>query len=188
MAAGEQDGKREQLQARRGRYAQADVDRVLSTMVSENARLEGEREELRERVAALEAELAEFRDIEQALLDSVVTGQRAAADVLADAEKEKELIVEAARDAAERIAQEARTERARVIEEIERLRRGASELVHSYRAFVPAALRVLDAMESVAPRPQGAPADENPLVQPTEVYFSRTPAEAGGSDERAADR
>ena len=103
---------------------------MLSTMVSENAQFEGEREELRERVAALEAELAEFRDIEQALLDSVVTGQRAADDVLAR----------------------------------------------------------LEAMESVAPRPPGAPAEENPLAQPTEIYFSRTSAEAGGPDEPAADR
>src|SRR3712207_5307119 len=124
--AADEDANREQLPLRLGRYAKADVDRVLSTLAGENARLKDERDELLGRVAALDEELDGFRKIEQALFDSVVTGQRAAVDVLEEAEEEKQSIIEAARQTAEGIVKEAQAEHARLGEEIERLRSAES--------------------------------------------------------------
>ena len=205
----DEEVEHEELPVRLGRYSKADVDRVLSKLLNDNARLKRDREELRARVVALEAQLDGFRKIEQALLDSVLTGQRAALDVIEEAEDEKRLILDSAREAAEGIVVGARNESARLVEEIERLRSLESELVHGYRAFLLAALNVLEAKGSASPQPEGAPVEngrpeetpndetspeetppyetspedvpsaEPPRAETTEVFFSRAPD--GGS-------
>jgi len=144
------------LQARRGRYAKVEVDHLLHELFANYDVLWSERTEIGSRVAALEAELGGFRAMEQELRDGILTGQRAAAEVVREAERERERILETARTQGEDLSRAAHEERGALEEDVERLRTLDSELESNYRAFLYAALHVLENRESP---PAGAPSE-----------------------------
>lgn len=155
------------LEARRGRYAKAEVDYLLEEVFARYELLWNERESFRARAEALEAEIAGFRELEQALRDGILTGQRAAGEVVHEAERERERIVEAARLEADEATRAGRDEVARLQADIERLRTLDAELESNYRAFLYAALRVLEHRE-----PAPASSHESPpaaLTQAAEI-------------------
>jgi cell division septum initiation protein DivIVA len=145
------------LEPHRGRYAKAEVDFLLEELFARYELLWNERERFRTRVEALEAEVAGFRELEQALRDGIVTGQRAAGEVVHDAERERDRILEAARLEADEAARAGRDEVARLQADIERLRTLDAELESNYRAFLYAALRVLEHREPAPATGQEAP-------------------------------
>ena len=149
--------RRHGLEARRGRYAKAEVDDLLEEVFARYDVLWRERERFRTRAEALEAEIARFRELEQALRDGIVTGQRAAGEVVHDAERERDRIIEAARLEAVDVTRAGRDEVARLQADIERLRTLDAELESNYRAFLYAALRVLEHREPAAATSHEAP-------------------------------
>jgi cell division initiation protein len=159
MSLSPDEVRRHGLEARRGRYAKPAVDRLLEEIFASYEELWRERDELSARAQGLQQELASFRELESALRDSIVTGQRAAGEVVQEARRERERIIETARIEAEDIIRSARAEKERLTHEVERLRTLDSELEANYRAFLLAALNVL---EDRPPQPPVLPLEERP--------------------------
>ena len=150
------------LTPRRGRYDKAEVDRVLADMVVGYEQLGLERDDLRAQIEALEDELARFRELDRALRDSLLAGQQTATKVIREAEaRAKQIIEEAdaegehyvrsAKAESEEITRTAIAERDRIQQEVERLTSAEAQLHANYRAFLLAALNVLEDDPSEAP-------------------------------------
>jgi cell division septum initiation protein DivIVA len=167
MALTPEEFRHHGLEARRGRYAKAEVDYLLEEVFTRYDMLWREREHFRTRAEALETEIAGFRELEQALRDGILTGQRAAGEVVQDAERERDRILERARLEAEDLARSGREEVATLQVDIERLRALDSELESNYRAFLYAALRVLEHREPAPASSQDAP--PSALTQAAEI-------------------
>jgi cell division initiation protein len=130
---------------KRGRgYARQDVDDLLSTVIGSYEQIWAERDRLHSRVRELEASLAGYREYETLLRDSVLTGQKAAEELRLDAQRKHDEVVEEARREAERILESGREECAKLQSEIDRLRRVERDVQAGYRAFLVAALEVLE--------------------------------------------
>ncbi len=133
-----------ELEAHRDRYPKQNVDRVLETIIGSYETVWAERDALRTQLDALKEELDKFRQLERALRDGIVTGQRAATQVREEAERERERILAAAGVEREAIVRAARDERQALGTEVDRLRGLQSELENNYRAFLLAALSVFE--------------------------------------------
>jgi cell division initiation protein len=81
-----------------------------------------DRANLEDRVHELESKLAELRSTEDAMRNALVTAQRAADDMRAQAGREAELIVRDAESRGRDLVHKAYAERSQVQREIERLR------------------------------------------------------------------
>ena len=151
---------------RLGGYDRADVDRLLEDLGRNYAEVCAERDELTARLEKAQEELSRYVELEHVLRDSIVTGQQAADELRERASCDAEAALEAARQRAEalirethetqdearvearRVAEElvtdARAERASLQAEIEELETVKKELHASARAFLRAALDVIE--------------------------------------------
>ncbi|HLB03891.1 MAG TPA: DivIVA domain-containing protein, partial [Gaiellaceae bacterium] len=84
------------------------------------------------------------RELEALLRNTLVSAERAADEMRAQARRESELVVEEARAKAREVAHGAQDERARVELEVRRLRALEAETRLAYRAFLTSALERLD--------------------------------------------
>jgi DivIVA domain-containing protein len=91
------DVRNERLKRKTRGYHRAQVDRLLDRVLLSYEQVWSEHDAFRERVAALERELASFRESDGFLGRALVTAERVAADVRARAEDEAGWLVEAAR-------------------------------------------------------------------------------------------
>ena len=150
------DAREVVLPVRRGRYDQAQVDRILDEIVSSYEHVWDEREGLRARVQKLELEFQTIRELERDLRDGLVTAHRAAANVRAEAENERRRLLEEAQRAAEQIRRERQAEVMQLQAEIERLEALEAELQSNFRALLLAALDLLENGSSAAPAREGS--------------------------------
>jgi cell division initiation protein len=128
------------LKAGRG-YDRDDVESLLEHIASSYEQVWLERDELRSRVTELEGEVANFRETERYLSDTLVTAQRAAEELRSEAERDAERLKQEAladlghaKAAATRELEELRAE-------IEQFRILERELRSNLRAFLEAGLR-----------------------------------------------
>jgi cell division initiation protein len=130
------------LKSGRG-YDRADVDELLENVTSSYEQVWLERDQLRSRAAELEDELRKFREQERLLSDTLVTAQRAAEELRAEAGREAQQL----KDEALAQTRSAKTEAERELEElrveIERFRTLERELRSNLRAFLEEALRTV---------------------------------------------
>jgi hypothetical protein len=116
---------------------------------------------LRERVSHLEHEIQWYRGIEDKLGDAVRIAQTTGTERERRAREDSERILRRSRREAGEIVEHARRQRDRVRGEVEHLEGLREELVTSYRAFVGAALELLDeetvGMDAAAGRGQRSP-------------------------------
>jgi DivIVA domain-containing protein len=121
-------------------YDTGEVDRLLGDLASSFGDLERERNDLRERVTRLEAGLEEHNEVQHLMREALVSAQRTADELHERTQQECDELLRQARVDAETITAEARGERARAEEEIEKLRAQERELRASYRVLLHAAL------------------------------------------------
>jgi len=100
-----------------------------------------EREDLRDRVEQLEAELKRHRELETLLRETLVTAEKSVIELKDQARTEAELVIREAHTAARSITQDALTERERLLGEATRV-----------RALLQAALTTVDESEHEAVR------------------------------------
>ena len=100
-----------------------------------------EREDLRDRVEALETELKRHRELESLLRETLVTAEKSVIEQKDQARAEAELVIREAHTAARSITQDALSERERLIGEATRV-----------RALLQAALTTVDESEHEAVR------------------------------------
>jgi cell division initiation protein len=133
----------QKLKSRLGNYDREDVDELLENVTASYERVWRERDEARVRVSELEKRLADYQELERLLRDSLLTGQRAADEVKAEAARQAEALVEDARRKADRVVAEAHRERDAVNAEIARLRSVEQNVQARCRALLVGALEAL---------------------------------------------
>jgi cell division initiation protein len=118
-------------------YARAAVDALLAQIADSFEDVWRDRADLAEKVDQLEDDLVRYRELETLLRTTLVSAERAAHELRAQATREAELIVGEAHSEARSITREATAERERLLTESRRV-----------RALLRAALATLDDSES----------------------------------------
>lgn len=152
----------QKLKSRLGNYDREDVDRLLETIAASYEQVWDERDAARARVAELEQSLSGYEELERHLRDSVLTGQRAAAEVKAEAARKAEALVENARTQAAKIVTEAEHEREKVTSEIGRLRSVERDVQSNCRAILVGALEALGSDGSASLDPENRRREPTP--------------------------
>jgi cell division initiation protein len=125
-------------------YERPGTDRLLEEIVESFEQVWRERADLRDEIERLEGELHRHREVEDALRNTLLSAERMADELRAQAHREADLIVVQARARAREIAAQAEAERERVHVEIRRLRSLETDVRAEYRAFLLAALDRLE--------------------------------------------
>jgi cell division initiation protein len=151
----------QQLNSRRGNYDRQQVDELLEHVAASYEQVWHERDaaraqlsELERRISdyeELERRISEYEELDRLLRDSLVTGQRAAEVVKAEAAEEAEALLEEARGKAEEIVSRAHRERTRMEAEIERLRLVEEDVQARCRAILVGALEALSRQDASTP-------------------------------------
>jgi cell division initiation protein len=137
-------------------YAQASVDGLLEDVVRSYESVWRDRADLRDEVERLEGEVARYKEVDVLLRNSLVSAERAADELRAQAGKEADVILDEARVRAREITAEAEAERERVRGEIRRLRSLEADVRAGYRAFLVTALDRLEGDTEERMRPDQA--------------------------------
>jgi cell division initiation protein len=151
------------LKGRLRRYNKRAVERLLQDVVASYGQVWQERDRLRDRVEELERELGPLREAERHLSDSLVTAERAAAEVRAKAAKEAEELLAQVRARSRAQHKEMDARRTWLENEIDRLEMVERELQASLRAFLLAGLELVEDREAT----RTAPVVEVPLSNQT---------------------
>ena|SRR3989449_6554624 len=124
-------------------YKRGPTDRLLVEIAESFEDVWRERADLADKVESLEADLVRFRELEALLRTTLVSAERAAAELKDQARREADLILGEAHAEARKVQRDAVAENERLIAESRRLR---------------AALRMaLETLEDVAPEEADAP-------------------------------
>ncbi len=134
-------------------YRRRAVDALLEEIRLSYEEVWRERADARDEIDRLESELARHEELETLLRNALVTAERSADELRAQARREADLLLDEARVRAREIVSAAEGERERVRAEIRRLRALEADVRREYRAFLVAALDRLedDAGEPEAP-------------------------------------
>jgi cell division initiation protein len=116
-------------------YRPSSVNRLLEEVKESFEEVWCEREELRDRVEELEAAIAQHREVESLLRETLLQAERTALEVKGQAQSEAEQIVKDAHTEARSITQEALAERERLTSDSARV-----------RAVLESALAIVDEM------------------------------------------
>lgn len=144
---------------RRG-YDREEVDKLLERVAKSYEEVWRERDELRARVSELKSEGGSPRDSEHVLHEILVSAQRAADQVLADAREEAERLSSAAREEAKAAAER---ELGDVRAEIERLQSLERYIYSGLRARLEEGLKLIE---------DGRPSEGAPPSEPLEEVKS----------------
>lgn len=109
-------------------YRRRATDELLDQIVRSYEEAWRGRASLEDQVEQLEAELGRFRELENLLRDTMMSAERAAESLRADARREYELTLQEARLKAREIVEQAETDAERTQAEVRRLRAARSEL------------------------------------------------------------
>jgi cell division initiation protein len=147
----------QKLKSRLGSYDREEVDELLENVAYSYEQVWDERDAARARVAEIERRLLEYEELEDLLRDSLVTGQRAAEDVKAEAAKQAEHLVQEARRKAGEIIAEAHREREAIKAEITRLHSVEESVQARCRALLVGALEAIGSSGDATQEPRSRP-------------------------------
>jgi cell division initiation protein len=125
-------------------YGREPVDKLLDEIVRSFEAVWRDRADLRDELERLEGEVARYKELDVLLRNSLVSAERAADELRAQAGKEADVIVEEARVRAREILADAEGERERILAEVRRLRSLETDVRADYRGFLLAALDRLE--------------------------------------------
>ncbi len=125
-------------------YSRRAVDALLEEIRLSYEDVWRERADGREEIERLESELARYKELEVLLTNALVSAERSADELRAQARREAGVILEEARLKARETASAAEAERERVRADIRRLRALEADVRRDYRAFLVAALDRLE--------------------------------------------
>lgn len=103
-------------------YRRTDVDGLLNEIADSFEEVWRERADLSDRLDELETDAAKHRELEALLRSTLVSAERAAQDMKAQARRESDLIVQEAHAEGRRVAREAAAEKRRLEEDIRTIR------------------------------------------------------------------
>ncbi|MDQ3865956.1 MAG: DivIVA domain-containing protein [Actinomycetota bacterium] len=126
-------------------YARGAVEGLLADVVASYEDVWRDRADLRDELERLEAEVARYKELDVLLRNSLVSAERAADELRAQAGKEAGTIVQEARLRARDIVAAAEAERERVRTDVRRLKALEADVRAGFRAFLLAAIDRLEA-------------------------------------------
>jgi cell division initiation protein len=103
-------------------YARSAVDRLIAETIDSYEEVWRDRADLADKIEQLEAELVRHRELESLLRTTLVSAERSAHEMKAQAKREAQLIVDEAHAEARGVTQCARAERERLVGESRRVR------------------------------------------------------------------
>ena len=101
-------------------YSEDEVDTFLDLVAQEFENLIRENQELREKVVQTEQSVARYREIEEAIKNTMVMAQKSTEELRQNAEKEASILLDRSRIEADQLAREAEQEAAAIIREAEK--------------------------------------------------------------------
>jgi cell division initiation protein len=125
-------------------YDRPATDALLTRIAESFEDVWRERADLRDELERLEGELARFRELEVLLRNTLVSAERSADDLRAQAHREADVILDEARIKARELGGGAESERERVRADIRRLKTVEAQMRAEYRAFLVTALDRLE--------------------------------------------
>jgi cell division initiation protein len=132
------------LGRRLGGYDRPATDALLVRIAESFEDVWRERADLRDEIERLEGELPRFRELEVLLRNTLVSAERSADELRAQAHREADVILDEARVRAREIGGGAESERERVRADIRRLKNVEAQMRAEYRAFLATALDRLE--------------------------------------------
>ncbi len=125
-------------------YAPEEVDDFLQEAADTIFRLSDERVRLTEQVARLEEQLAEQEQREAALRDTLVVSRRMSEEMQSQAQREAQIIMEAAQRRAESLTNQAAVRLARILDEISEARKLKAQFEFKVRSVIEGHLKLLE--------------------------------------------
>jgi cell division initiation protein len=132
------------IRRRLGGYDRPATDALLVRIAESFEDVWRERADLRDEIERLEGELARFRELEVLLRNTLVSAERSADELRAQAHREADVILDEARVKARELGGGAENERERVRADIRRLKTVEAQMRAEYRAFLVTALDRLE--------------------------------------------
>jgi cell division initiation protein len=139
-------------------YSEDEVDAFLDLVVQDYENLIRENQELREKVAQTEQSMARYREIEEAIKNTMVMAQKNTSELRQNAEKEAVLLLDRTRLEADQLTREAEREAAslmreaekklkQVVEEYHRIQSEARIFKVRFRSLLEAQVKALESEE-----------------------------------------
>lgn len=125
-------------------YDPDEVDNLLQEVADTLGRLGDERVRLTNMVAALEERIAAQAERENSLRETLLASQRMMEDMKLGAQKEAQLIIEAAQNRAENITNQANLRLARILDEISEARKLKAQFEFKVRSVIEGHLKLLE--------------------------------------------
>jgi cell division initiation protein len=119
-------------------YRKGQTDRLLAEIVESFEDVWRERADLADKVEQLEADLTRYRELEALLRTTLVSAERAAAEMKEQARREAELIVGEAQTEARAVQRRARAEHERLLADSSRLRGQLAAALATFEKDPPA--------------------------------------------------
>ena len=196
------DIQQQQFRSRLMGYDKAGVDQFLELVSAELERLLRQSQDLQEELAKHRSALAEMREREATLKETLLTTQKLTDELKANARREAELLLADAEMRAEKLLRNADERRLHLLDEIHEIRRQKIDFETSLRSLLEKHVRMLDLNtvaigtdhgesrlieEPAAPRPAPPPppaAESTPPPVDTgntgEADFDLPPSRRGG--------
>ena len=137
-----------------------EVENFLHLVSEDYAALSRERDQLADKVRALETRVAELQGTEKLLRDTLVTAQTLAEDLKQTAIRESEVRVSEAEVKAEKVLDAAHRRASKLNEEVRELRTLRSRLAQALRQTIETHLALVDAIQEAADGDAGERAHE----------------------------
>ena len=118
-------------------YQRGQTDRLLVEIAESFEDVWRERADLADKVESLEADLVRFRELEALLRTTLVSAERAAAEMRDQARREADVILVEARAEARKVQREAMAENERMIAESRRLRTAFRMALETFEDIAP---------------------------------------------------
>lgn len=128
-------------------YDKAEVKAFIGLLRVELEDLLKENQRLKDEIRKLESLLADYRESEQALKDTMVTTQKLVEQIKGGAKKEAEILMGQAEVQAERIINQAYQRLAKMIDEIGEVKRQRAQYISSYQALLQTHNQLLKVIE-----------------------------------------
>lgn len=138
------DIQQQQFKSRLMGYDKAGVDQFLEILAGEIERLLRQNQDLQEELARSKSALAEMREREATLKETLLTTQKVTDELKANARREAELVLADAEIRAERVMRNAEDRRLHLIEEIQEIKRQKIDFETSLRSLLEKHVRMLD--------------------------------------------
>jgi len=157
------DIQQQQFKSRPFGYEKAGVDRFLESLAEELERLLRQNQDFQEELARTNATLAEMREREETLKETLVITQKITEELKSTARREVDVLMAEAEIKAERLMRNAEERRVQLIEEIQETKRQKIDFEVSLRGLLEKHIRMLD-LNTVAIEQQDA--DSRLLEEP----------------------